>query len=961
MKQNLTDLEQELAKRVEGEVRFDKYSRILYSTDASIYQIEPIGVVIPRHKDDIVAVIQFAHQHGLPVLPRGGGSSLAGQTVGEAIIIDLSRYMNRVLAVNQEEHWVRVQPGIPLDNLNACLKPYGLMYGPDPASGNRATMGGIIGNNSTGAHSILYGMTVDHVEELEVVLSNGEEARLNELSEEEWGRKLQGDRLESDIYRAVQRIVSENQAEILARYPKIMRRSGGYNLDSFIRPGARNLAKMVVGSEGTLATVTEARLNLVPRPVMTALDIVHFDTLIEAMEATTEILQCHPAAVELIDKMILNLTKGTLEYARRMTFVEGDPTALLLVQFYGQSSAELEAKIEKLEAHLRKRRMGTAFVRVHDPQEQADIWQVRKAGLALLLGIKGDKKPIAFIEDTAVAPEQLPTYISQVQRILAEHNTTAGYYAHASAGCIHIRPLINLKEITEVTRMHSIARAVSDLVLEFGGVMSGEHGDGLARSQWNEKMFGSQLYQAFREVKGAFDPQGIMNPGKIVDAPAMTENLRYGQGYKAISIATRFDFSPEGGFDRAIEMCNGAGICRKTLEGTMCPSYMVTGEEEHSTRGRANILRAVISGHLPLAELSSKRLYQVMDLCLQCKGCKAECPSNVDMGKLKAEFLAGYHDQHDLPLRSWLFGHIADLNRIGCALAPLSNWVVRSGVTRWAMAQFLGVDRRRSLPPFTRPTFPRWFQARNGIDKGARRGKVVLFHDTFMTYNYPVIGRAAVQLLEQAGFEVILPQKRCCGRPLISKGMLDQARANAAYNVAQLAPYAEQGYPIVGCEPSCVLTIRDEYLALLDDQRAQLVADHTYTIEEFLVELRHKGELDLAFNSHPRKIILHGHCHQKALVGLGPTQEMLSWPPGYEVEVLDSGCCGMAGAFGYETEHYELSMAIGGRRLFPAIEAQGEEVVIVTTGASCRQQIEQGTGRTALHPVEVLLDALQKS
>jgi Fe-S oxidoreductase len=574
------------------------------------------------------------------------------------------------------------------------------------------------------------------------------------------------------------------------------------------------------------------------------------------------------------------------------------------------------------------------------------------------MSMTGDGKPIAGIEDSAVAPERLADYIARFDAIVRAHGTEGCYYGHASVGCLHIRPIIDLKQDAEVEKLRAIAEQVSDLVLEFGGAMSAEHGDGLARSCWNEKLFGPVIYGAFRELKSAFDPKGIMNPGKIVDAPPMTENLRYGGRYRAEPIQTHFRFKREGGFDRAIEMCNGAAVCKKKLEGTMCPSYMVTREEEHSTRGRANALRLAISGQLPAGSLTSERMYETLDLCLECKGCKAECPSNVDMAKLKYEFLAQYYARHGTPLRARLFGHIDALNRLGCAFAPVSNWVANSGAARWLMHRLLGIHRKRTLPPFATERFDRWFARRNGRRAGGPRGTVALFNDTYMTYNYPEVGKAAVKVLEAAGFDVILPEHKCCGRPMISKGLIQAAKRNAAYNVDRLAGYADQGIPIVGCEPSCMLVFRDEYPDLLDDSRAELVGKQTFMIEEFLAGLAERGALDLPFRDGGRSILLHGHCHQKALIGSSPSLTMLRMLPGAKVEEVDSGCCGMAGSFGYEAEHYDLSLAIGERRLFPAIRARAPESEVVAAGVSCRQQIAHATDRRARHLVEVLADAL---
>lgn len=958
--EDVRELVHELEQVVEGEVRFDKYSRILYSTDASIYQIEPIGVVIPRHAEDVIATVEVATRHRVPVLPRGGGSSLAGQAVGHAIHIDMSKYMNRILEVNPEERWVRVQPGVVLDGLNAYLKPYGLQFGPDPASSNRATLGGILGNNSAGAHSILYGITADHALEADVVLSDGTFTHVGPLDLPALKVKLEAEGLEGDIYRAVHNIVTQNRELIEQGFPKYWRRAGGYNLDRIARQlktGAPfNLFELIVGSEGTFVAVTEAKLNLVPLPKMTALDIVHFDDLVDAMEAVPPMLECEPSAVELLDEMTIQLVRGVPEYARQLTWIEGDPKAVLIVEFYGESEAELLDKLDRLETHLKKQHMGTAFVRAVIPEEIARVWNVRKAGLGFLMGLKGDYKPIPFIEDPAVPPEHLADYIRGVRDICRAYGARMAAYAHASAGCIHVRPLINLKLETEVKKMHAIATATCGLVLKYSGVMSSEHGDGLVRSEFNERLFGPELYELFRQVKRAFDPPGIMNPGKVVDAQSMVENLRYGPEYRAARVRTHLRFDEFGGFDRAIEMCSGVGICRKEGTGTMCPSYMATREEEHSTRGRANALRAAISGVLPLEALISDRMLQVLDLCLECKGCKAECPSAVDMAKLKYEVLALRAERYGVPLRSRLFGHIHTLSRLGSAVAPLSN-ALANGPLAAAIKARLGLAPERPLPEFAAQPFDVWFR-RNHRRNGAQKGQVVLFHDTFMTYNQPQVGQAAVRVLEALGYEPILVDRKCCGRPMISKGLLKEAKANAEYNVNRLAPYAEAGIPIVGCEPSCLLTLRDEYPDLVEDPRVEKVAANSFLIEEFVDRLLESGQVELEFNEVPKRVLLHGHCHQKALVGTAPTLRMLRLMPGCEVEEVDSGCCGMAGSFGFEAEHYKLSMAIGELRLLPAVRQADADTVIAAPGISCRQQIAHGTGRTAKHPVEILAEAL---
>ena len=954
----VADLSQELKKRVAGEVRFDPYSRALYSTDASIYQIQPLGVVVPKTKEDVIATVDLAYQNGVPVLPRGGGTSLAGQTVGEAIVMDMSKYMNQLLEVNTEEHWARVQPGIVLEGLNLLLRETGLFFPPDPATSNRSNVGGAIGNNSCGAHSILYGKTVDHVEAVETVLSNGVLTNLGALSPEELAAKLRAEGLEGQIYSLVKAIAESNASEVDSRYPRIMRRVGGYNLDELLKDQPFNLAKIIVGSEGTLATVTEAKLNLVPRPKVTALMVAHFHDLNEAMEATVATLEHNPAAVELMGRLILEEMQKSVGYARRRGFLEGDPEAVLLVEASGDTEKEVNARLDGIEASLRRQRMGYAFVRMTDREEQANVWEVRKAGIGLMMGVSGDAKPIPFIEDCSVSPERLPEYIRRIDQVIRANGTTAAYYGHASVGCVHVRPFINLKQQADIDRMYSISRDACGLVLELDGAMSGEHGDGLVRSMWNERFFGTQLYNAFREVKRAFDPKGIMNPGKIVDAQSMVENLRYGPSYQSLTPPTKLDFSRQGGFHRAAEMCNGVGACRHTEGGVMCPSYMATREEEHSTRGRANALRAAISGLLPAEELTSPRMHQVMDLCLECKGCKAECPSQVDMAKLKYEFLDAYHTKHGYPLRARLFANIAALSKIGAALAPLSNWGARFPLTRWALDRFLKIDRRRSLPPFARQTFTRWFHSRKKPITRETQGQVVLFNDTFMSYNYPSIGMAATELLERAGFQVTLVDRKCCGRPMISKGMLDLAKAHAKYNVDILYPYVEQGAYVVGCEPSCLLTLRDEYPDLLGTDKAQRVAKSALMLEEFLQMLQQQGKLNLTFKDTPRKVLFHGHCHEKALVGTAPALEALRLVPELEVQEVQAGCCGMAGAFGYEKEHYDISMTIGGQQLFPAVSSASPDAEIVVTGVSCRQQIQHGTGRRPKHLAEVLAEAL---
>jgi FAD/FMN-containing dehydrogenase/Fe-S oxidoreductase len=953
----VNDLEQDLRKRVRGSVRFDQASRLLYSTDASMYQVEPIGVVIPRDSDDVMAAFEVARSQRVALLPRGGGTSLTGQTVNRALVLDFSQHMNQVLEVNTEEGWARVQPGLVQDELNAHVRPLGLLFGPDTSTSNRATLGGMLGNNSGGSHSIAYGLTVEHVLELTTLLADGTRVAFGTLTSEAFDAKCRLDGAEGRIYREIAAIRKEFADEIRTRYPKHWRRVAGYNLNEAIKDFPLNVARIVVGSEGTLVTVLEAKVRLVKRPTRTALDVIHYRDIQQALESSQSILETGPYAVELTDKVILDLARHNIEQSKRMAFVNGDPGAILIVEYAGETDAEVRAKIEALEARRAREHFGYAAHLAYDSVEQQSIWKLRKAGLGLLLGMKGDKKPIAFVEDTCVEPRHLKEFVPRFAEIFAKHDTTGAYYGHCSVGCLHIRPVIDLKTPRGLEQVRAIANDITDLVLEYSGTISSEHGDGRARSPFLERMYGPALMGAFRRLKHAFDPDNRMNPGNIVDSPGILENLRYGVSYKTWEPTTLLDFSEQGGFAAAVEMCNGVGACRKKLEGTMCPSYMVTRDEEHSTRGRANALRAVLSGRMAPTEFTGRRLYEVMDLCLECKGCKAECPSNVDMAKMKYEFLHHYYQANGLPLRNRLFGRIAQLNAIGARVPALANRLAKLPLNRWLLEKVAGIDRRRPLPAFAPQTFEQWFRRRTQ-PAAAPRGEVVLFHDTFVNYNTPAIGEAAVQLLEAGGYKVVLVDRKCCGRPMISKGMLTEARENARYNVERLHPYAARGVAIVGLEPSCLLTLRDEWVDLLRTDEARTVARQSVLLEQFLLRERERG-LELPFVRHGRQALLHGHCHQKALVGTAPTVAALTWA-GYAVSEVDSGCCGMAGSFGFEREHYDVSVALGNRRLAPAVKAAPADTEVVAPGISCRQQIEHLAGRRAQHPAEALWQALAR-
>jgi FAD/FMN-containing dehydrogenase/Fe-S oxidoreductase len=968
IKEPFVEASQEFIEELKGaisEAYFDRMTRLLYSTDASIYQMMPVGVALPRNADEIIGAVEIARKHRVPVLPRGGGSSLAGQAVGHALILDLSRHMDKILQIDPEALTVRTQPGITHGALNKAVYPHGLMYGPDPASGDRATMGGILANNSTGSHSIVYGMTLDHVLETKVVLSDASQIDFKEFPRDQWERMGARPGLEGEIYKKTADILDRYRDPIDTRYPKTFRHVSGYNLNRLAEAEKPNLSSLIVGSEGTLGIVTEMKLNLVPIPKMKRLAMVHFSELRAAMEATPALLETHPTVVEVLDKILLDLARDKIEYRRLLTFVEGDPEIILMVEYVGETENELDAGIQRLQQKLREIRHKDPVIIVTDAAEQANVWYVRKVGLGILMSIRGDAKPIPFIEDAAVPVEHLADYVTEI----FDFSYSVGLeqvamYGHASAGCIHIRPLVNLMKSEGVKQLRQIAEKSVDLVVEYGGTTSGEHAEGVARGEFSEKLFGNELVQAFKEVKASFDPQNLMNPGKVVNTPKMDDEnlLRFGSDYSLPfePKPTIFQFITDHGFSAGVEMCNGAGVCRKLDEGVMCPSFQALRDETHSTRGRANALRAGMMGLLGPEGMLSKEIYNVLDLCLSCHACKSECPSAVDMAKLKAEFLYQYQQKHGVPLRSRIFASIAKLNKMGQPFAPLANLLLR-WPGKWVMSM-LGVEPERSFPQFAHQTFSKWFlyQAVNGNGSEPKENKqVIFFHDTFTEHNDPHIGRAAIKILRSAGYEpMILPDKVCCGRPAVSKGLLDEALKLAKHNVALLAPYAKQGIPIVGCEPSCMAMLVDDYLDLVPGEDAQAVAAHSMTLDMFLVREAEKSDLNLAFDGKLRQVLFHGHCQQKATFGTASTIAMLEMIPHCTVEEIDSGCCGMAGSFGYEKEHYDLSLQLAEMSLAPAVRAAPAGTIICAMGTSCRDQIQHTTGRAACHPIEVFAEAI---
>jgi FAD/FMN-containing dehydrogenase/Fe-S oxidoreductase len=932
------DFERALKESIEGEVRFDEISRALYSNDASVYQIEPAGVVIPRHREDLIRIVGICRRFRVPMTMRGGGTSQAGQAIGEGIVVDTSKYFNRLLEVNGPERWVRVEPGIVLDELNAQLASLGLRFAPDISTASRATVGGMMANNSSGARSVLYGKTIDHVLEQVVLLSDGSIAHFREIPRAD---VPVGESLEAACYGTVLLLAAEHSEEIARRYPKVLRRVGGYNLDEFTDPAKSvNLAKMLVGSEGTLGIVLEAKLRLVPLPKAKAVMVIEFTDLLEALSATPVILQHGPSAVEVMDKAILDNTRqnAALDQIRK-SFIDGDPGATLCVEFYADRKEDLPPRLRALEDALRANNLGYRYRVETDPAAQARIWTLREAALGLSMAMKENAKSIPFVEDTAVAPERLSEYIERFLEILRAHETTAGIYAHASVGCLHVRPVINMKTQSGVRKFEAIANEVAELVLEYGGALSGEHGDGLVRSPFLRRMFGDTLYEAFREIKRTFDSEGIFNPGKIVDAPPLTSNLRFGANYNAANPRTFFDFSVYGGFAGAVEMCSGVGACRKTLSGNMCPSYMATREESDSTRGRANVLRLAISGRLDEAGLGDDGVFRALDLCLECRACKTECPVGVDMARFKSEFLADYYSRHGTAFQARVLGNIDRLSEWGSRFAPLSNRLP---------APF--IDRRRKLPVWRRDTFRRW-AARHKPSPGA---SVTLFNDTFTNHYEPEIGTAAVEILERGGCAVNVVRPACCGRPLISQGLLGQASAGAAKLIEALFPVAERGEKILFLEPSCLSAVKEDAPSLLRDdltRKAHVVAEACMLFEQFA------AGLDLPLRAGPERILLHGHCHQKSMGMLSATNSLLSRIPSATVMDLDAGCCGMAGSFGYT--HYDVSVAIAARRLIPAVKAMKPGEVLVAPGTSCRRQVADLTGATALHPATLIRGLLR--
>ncbi|MSO94107.1 MAG: FAD-binding oxidoreductase [Rhodospirillales bacterium] len=965
-----------LAKRLEGElegeVLFDPFSRGRYATDASLYQIEPVGVAIPKTTADIGRVLEVARDEGVPVLPRGAGTSQCGQAVGAAIVVDVSRHLDRVLDFDSGSRTARVEPGIVLDRLNAWLKPHGLWFPVDVSTASRATIGGMAGNNSCGSRSLRYGTMRDNVAAIEAVLMDGTAMRFAGVPDD---AALQGrPQRERALTQRLLALGAREAAEISSQFPAVMRRVGGYNIDALVPDNGvplsgrlrklpvPNLAHLLIGSEGTLAFSTAIELKLSPLPTHKVVGICHFQKFYAAMDAAQHIVKLGPAAVEVVDRTLIELARDiplfrpTIERA-----VRGTPDALLLVEFAGDDREEQVRSLKRLSELMGDLGYPDSVVEVLAPDFQKAVWDVRTSGLNIMMSMKGDGKPVSFIEDCAVSLEHLAEYTDRLTQVFAKHGTTGTWYAHASVGCLHVRPILNLKSGADVKKMRAIAEEAFQMVRAYKGSHSGEHGDGLVRSEFNEIMFGGRMVRAFEEVKEIFDPQGLMNPGKIVRSPRMDDRslFRYRPDYRVQPLAAALDWSAWGGFGGAVEMCNNNGECRKSSAGVMCPSFRATGDEQHVTRGRANTLRLAISGQLGPDALVSDALADTMSLCVSCKACKRECPTGVDMARMKIEFLHHYKKRHGIGLRDRLVAYLPRYAPLAARLAPILN--LRDRVPGLAMLSewLLGLSARRKLPAWRSDRF------RAGSRPPSSGGReVVLWADTFNTYFEPENIRAAIAVLEAAGSRVHIVAPKdggrplCCGRTFLAAGLVDEARTEARRTLEALLPFAERGVPIVGLEPSCLFTFKDELAAMLPGKETETVASRAMMLEEYLAQEAADGRGLPALTSIAGKIIVHGHCHQKAFGAMGAVDKALKLIPGADVTVIDSTCCGMAGAFGYQAETFDVSLRMGELSVLPQMRAAVADAILVADGTSCRHQIRDATGREAVHAARVFERAL---
>lgn len=953
-------LEHDLKNHLCGDVHFDTLHKKIYSVDASIYEVEPIGIVIPKDRQDLMRTLEITADHNIPVIPRGAATGITGGCLGNGVIIDLSKYLNKIIEINRDEEYAICEPGVVQDSLNDALSSFGYRLGPDTSTGNRATIGGMLANNAAGARSLLYGRMVDHVESIELALTGGTLINCSSLDAPQWKVKISQSDSEGHIYREVSRIQNQYREEIRRRFMPIPRRASGYNLDQLLDDLPINLSKLVCGSEGTLGIATQIKVKIVKMLRHTGVCLIHVNDMLQTMYQIEEMLAFQPVSLEMIDNKILEMALLSPSVSGKISWLRGKPDAVFIAEFEGETRDAVAQKLSHFAAQMQLLGIGYACDIICDPQEMKNVWEVRKKGLGLLLSKRTYSRAISFIEDISIPPAHLGPFMKEFCQYLKAAGKEAGIYGHVGSGCMHIRPYVDLREPGQVAQMKQIMQDVADMVLAYSGELSGEHGDGLIRSWLNKKMFGGELYHAFEELKRAFDPLNLMNPGKIVEGPPVTQNLRLSPDTKQITIPTFLDFSQEGGFALAADLCNGNGQCRKS-EKLMCPSFQATLDEFDTTRARAQSLRSVINGRLPKEEFTGKALYDVLDLCLECKGCKTECPSQVDMAKMKAEFLYQYQEKHGYPLRSRLFGHIDTIYRLTSSLASAFNAANKTRLSKKILA-WLGIASQRELPQLAVERFSVWFK-KNAIHLD--RKKAVLFNDTYTEFLHPKIGIAAYKVLSALGYDVILVSGKCCGRPLISKGLLRQAKDKARRLVTELAPFAQMKYPIIGLEPSCLFAIKDDFKGLIGSADARLstelatVIGVCTTFDEFLCSHIENNKLPLTLNAAKTKVLVHGHCHQKALIGINATMTALKAVPAFDVQEIASGCCGLAGSFGYEKEHYDISMKIGNLHLLPAVREASPNTLIVANGTSCRSQILHGTERHSLHLAEAIANHLQ--
>lgn len=966
-----------LKATLEGDLYTDETTRRLYATDASAYRELPVAVAVPKSEADLVKLIQFARQHKTSLIPRTAGTSLAGQVVGNGIVVDVSRNFNKIIEINVKEQWAIVQPGIVRDDLNHHLKQHGFFFAPETSTANRAMIGGMIGNNSCGSNSVVYGSTREHLLEVNALLADGNAAWFGALTEEEFLQRTQGYKLENKVYQHIHEVLGneENVREIEKEFPKpsIERRNTGYAIDMlarmkpFNKQGSNfNFCSLIAGSEGTLAFITSAKIKLTPlAPPHKKLVCIHCHSIDESLHANLVALQHNPSAVELMDHYVFEATKRNRGQAENRFFIEGDPQAILVAELTRTSEAEAAADAEKLIADLKSRGLGYSYPIVNSA-DAGKVWNLRKAGLGLLSNVPGDEKPVPVIEDTAVDVQDLPAFIADFGEILKKHNLYSVHYAHAGSGELHLRPIINLKTTEGIKLFRIIAEEIATLVKKYNGSLSGEHGDGRLRGEFIRQMIGEHNYSLIKGLKRAWDPENIFNPNKIVDTPPMDTFLRYEKDQPTKELDTILDFSSTMGYLRTAEQCNGSGDCRKTelSGGTMCPSYMATRKEQDTTRARANILREMITHSEKANPFAHDEIKEVLDLCLSCKGCKSECPSNVDMGKLKQEWQYQYYKEKGVPFRARMIGNFA----LGMKLASALPWgykLVFNTPLNKIVKSVIGFAPDRSMPEIADITWLKWFKKSFTPTVKTPVKTVYLFIDELLNYNEAEIGILTVRLLDRLGYAIKFVDHVESGRSFLSKGLLENARELAKKNIAVFKDLITEETPLIGVEPSSILTFRDEYPDLLrgeEKEAAQQIAANTWMIEEFLAKELDANRIDLSLFREQKKLIkLHGHCQQKALSSLVPVKKILTRMGNNEVHLIPSGCCGMAGSFGYEKEHFDLSMKIGELVLFPTVRKQPEEVIIAASGTSCRHQIKDGTGRKSKHPVEILWEGLKSS